>query len=262
MRGLKGKTAIVTGAGQGIGRAIVERLLDEGVKVLAVDLRVDGLRELARPRTELETLPLDLTREDAPATVIDKCLEAFSAIDILVNNVGIGNAPSLRDTTDEMFDRLIAVNLRIAFRLSRECLDQLRKSGGVIVNTASSVALAGYRGSAAYAASKGGMIALTRNIAAEYGSFGVRANAVAPGVIETPLTADRLNTSGFYANVVGTMPLGRVGQPEDVAAAVAFLSSEDARMINGQVVAIDGGQTSSVFLSDDILAAWQEASKR
>lgn len=260
MRGLQDKIAIVTGAGQGIGRSISLRLLEEGCRVLAVDQNEEGLAAL--PSVDaLAKLSIDLLSDEAPDLTIEACRKRFGTVSVLVNNVGVGNAPSLHDTTDELFDRLIAINLRVAFRLSRQCLDELRETRGAIVNIASSVALAGYRGSAGYVAAKGGVIALSRNMASEYGSAGIRVNAVAPGVVETPLTADRLNTARFHANVVGTMPLGRVAQPEDIAAVVAFLASDDARMVTGQVIAVDGGQTASVYLNDEIISAWQETWK-
>jgi NAD(P)-dependent dehydrogenase (short-subunit alcohol dehydrogenase family) len=176
---------------------------------------------------------------------------------VLVNNAGIGDAPSLHETTDEVFDRYIDINLRAVFRLSRDVLPELRKSRGCIVNIASSVALQGYRRGAAYAAAKAGVIALTRNMAAEYGPERIRVNAVAPGVVVTELTAARLRTARFQALVVGTMPLGQAAEPPDVAAAVAFLASAEARMMTGQIVAVDGGQTASTFISEEILSNWE-----
>jgi meso-butanediol dehydrogenase/(S,S)-butanediol dehydrogenase/diacetyl reductase len=256
MKGLEGRAAIVTGAGQGIGRAIAERLMDEGARVLAVDIRDDGLSSFTAS-DRLVTMVADVTTVDAPATIIKRCVTKFGSVSILVNNVGVGNAPPLHETTDEIFDRYMDINLRATFRLSRDILPELRKSRGTVVNIASSIALSGYRRWAAYATAKAGVVALTRNMAAEYGPEGIRVNAVAPGIVATPLTAGRLETARFQATIIGTMPLGQVGRPDDIASAVAFLASDEARMITGQVLAADGGQTSSVFISDDIVSNWE-----
>jgi NAD(P)-dependent dehydrogenase (short-subunit alcohol dehydrogenase family) len=256
VRGLADHAAIVTGAGRGIGRAIAERLLEEGARVLAVDQTSEVLSSIP-VSARLATMTTNVAAAGAAEAIIRECVARFGSVAVLVNNAGIGDAPSLHETTDEVFDRYIDINLRAVFRLSRDVLPELRKSRGCIVNIASSVALQGYRRGAAYAAAKAGVIALTRNMAAEYGPEGVRVNAVAPGVVLTDLTAARLRTARFQALVVGTMPLGQAADPQDVAAAVAFLASADARMITGQVLAVDGGQTASVFISEEIVSNWE-----
>lgn len=254
MKGLDGRAAIVTGAAQGIGHAIAMRLLAEGARVLAVDKAEAGLAALPAS-ARLATLVQDATADEAPARIVAACLDAFGELAILVNNVGVGNAPGLEETTDELYDFYMDVNLRTTFRLSRAAMPALRASRGAVVNIASSVGLAGYRRWAAYATAKAGVIGLTRQMASEYGPLGVRANAVAPGIIATPQTAARLGTAEFRARIVSTMPMGVTGTPEDIAAAVAFLASDEARFVTGQVLAVDGGQTSSVFVSDGMIEA-------
>ena len=253
MKGLRDRTAIVTGAARGLGRGIALRLQEEGCRVLAVDMMADGLDTL----TGMEVLVQDCTADDAPQQILGACKAAFGGLDILVNNVGLGNAPQVHDTTDDLYDRYLDVNLRAAFRLSRDALPMLVDSRGCIVNIASSIGLSGYMGFGPYTAAKAGLIGLTRQMAATYGPRGLRVNAVAPGVIRTPGTEDRLGTNRFKALVIGTMPLGKAGEPEDIAAAVAFLASDEARLITGQVLAVDGGQTSSVYVSEDMVAAWE-----
>lgn len=258
MKGIKGKAAVVTGAGQGIGKAIVERLIEEGASVLAVDKSADALQTLD-PGERVKTLVADVTHDDTPFRIMDACHAAFGRVHILVNNAGVGNAPPLHETTDEFFDFQIGVNLRSTFRISREAIPDLRATRGCIVNNASANGLRGYRRQSAYTAAKAGVIGLTRNLAAEYGPDGIRVNAIAPGMTGTPTQTERLATARFRAQILGTMPLGFVGEPKDIAAAFVFLASDDARFISGQTLAVDGGQTETVFINDELIRAWEIA---
>lgn len=253
-----GRPAIVTGAGLGIGRAIALRLHEEGAHVLAVDKNPGVLAAL--PQSErIRTLVADVTDAGAPAAIVAACLEAFGGIRVLVNNAGLGNAPAFHETTEADYEKWMGVNLTSTFRLTRAAFDALLASKGVVLNIASTLGVQGYRRQAVYSTAKAGVIGLTRNLAADYGGAGLRVNAIAPGIIATPQTAARLHTARFYATIVGTTPMGRPGLPEEVAGAAAFLCSDDAGFVNGQVLAVDGGQTSSAYVSDAMVQCWTDA---
>jgi len=252
------RPAIVTGAASGIGRAIALRLLDEGAQVLAVDINAETLTTLP-PSPRLRTLKVDVNAADSPRCIADACVQAFGGIRVLVNNAGLGNCPPFHETSDADYDKWIDINLRSNFRITRACFEPLLASRGVVCNIASTLGLIGYRRSAVYSLAKAGVIGLTRNLAADYADRGIRVNAVAAGVIATPLTHDRLNTAQFQAAIVGTTPMGRPGLPEEVAGAAAFLCSDDAGFVTGQVLAVDGGQSSSAYISDALVQCWVDA---
>jgi len=228
---LKDRVAIVTGAASDIGRAIALRFHDEGARVFFVDCNSETLRQLPTDTDRWSSHLSDISVKGASAPLIEACIARFGQLDILVNNAGLGNSKLAHETFDGDFDYWINANLSGTFRLSRDALSKLRGRKGVILNMASGLGLVGMARQAAYSSAKAAIIGLTRQMAAEYGPDGVRVNAVAPGLIETPATAERLrNDSDYRASNIGSMPLGRPGQPSEVAAAAAFLCSDDASL--------------------------------
>ncbi len=251
---LEGQVALITGAGSGIGRATALRLLKDGANVLAVDQNEKGLKEtfnLIQPnmgKCEVETM--DITKRDAPTLMVESCKRAFGKINILVNNAGIGNSKPLHQTDDEQLDNFIDVNLRALFRFARTAVDYMRcdGNGGVIINLASVFGLIGVPGSSIYSATKAAVVGLTQNMAADYGVYNIRVNAIAPGMILTPINKARFENNDFFRDLLLTStPLGRVGSPEDIANAIGFLCSDEASFISGHVLAIDGGWSATKF---------------
>jgi NAD(P)-dependent dehydrogenase (short-subunit alcohol dehydrogenase family) len=229
------KVVIVTGANRGIGRATVERFVAEGAQVLAVDIDVSEIAHLPVRR-----LAIDLTLDDAPARVAAEARQ-LGPVDCLVNNAGIGGSKTLALSDDALIDRILGTNLRAVLRLTRDVLPLLNAKAS-IVNVASVFGETGFPGSTAYAVAKGGISQLTRQLVADLSGQGVRINAVAPGVIRTAMTAHRLDGDEAYRKaMVDATPLKSIGAPEQVASVIAFLCSEDASYVTGQVIAVDGG---------------------
>ena len=246
------KVVMVTGAAQGIGRATAEKFLAQGWQVLAIDQQAEGLASLqSTAPTQVTTLVLDVTGQDAPAQAMALAKQRFGRLDALINNAGIGKSKAVHETTDAELDRFYAINLRSVFRFSREALG-LMESGACMVHVASTFGLIGNPVASSYAATKAALIGLTRQMAVDYGPKGIRINAVAPGVIHTPLTEARLGDPAFRRLMVNTTPFPRIGTPQDVAGAIHFLCSEDAGFVNGHVLVIDGGwsATNSVGTPD------------
>jgi NAD(P)-dependent dehydrogenase (short-subunit alcohol dehydrogenase family) len=241
MGSLAGKAAIVTGAASGIGRAAAELFAAEGARVLAVDLPETDLK---LDTDAIQSLAIDVAADEAPARIVSEALDAFGRLDILYNNAGVSAAAPAAEMTDEAWDRVQQVNLRAAFRLTREAIPHLVASGaGRILNTASVMAEFTDYGLAAYCASKAGIVGLTRTLALELGRHGVTANAIMPGAILTGMTARSFSDPKIADIWARKSPLKRLGAPADVAALAAFLASDAAGFITGQAIAADGGLT-------------------
>jgi NAD(P)-dependent dehydrogenase (short-subunit alcohol dehydrogenase family) len=238
---LQDRAAVVTGAASGIGRASAELFAAEGARVLAVDRPGANLtfEDLA-----IETLGVDLAEVAAPKAIVERAVAAFGAIDILFNNAGIGSNALVAQMTDEQWDHTQDVNLRAAFRLTREAIPQLIKSkSGRIICTASVMANGTDYGLASYCASKAGVVGLTRTLALELGKWGVTANAVLPGAIRTGMTRQSFDNPDVAAVWAKKSVLRRLGEPVDVARVALFLASDDGGFVTGQAIAADGGMT-------------------
>lgn len=236
---LQGRRAIVTGAASGIGRASAELFASEGAQVLAVD-RPGANLTFDNPA--IETLGQDISEDAAPAAIVGRAVEAFGGLDIVYNNAGVSGSAPVGETSDEAFDRQIAVNLRAAFRISRQAVPHLVKSGvGRLIFTASIMARHTDNGLVAYSASKAGVVGMMRTFALELGRRGVTANAILPGAIATGMTAASFEHDEIAALWAKKAALKRLGQPIDIARAALFLASDDGGFVTGQALGVDGG---------------------
>ena len=235
---LTGRVALITGATGGIGGAIATKMKDAGATVVVTGRNSAKLD--AEFGAEYIKIPADISSDTGAADLVTKAIELAGKIDIVVNNAGITKDTLLMRMTDDQFDDVINTNLRSTFKICRACIMPMMKNRyGRIINMASIIGVIGGPGQANYAASKGGMIAMTKSIAAEVGSRGITANCIAPGFIKTPMTdvlSDDLKTA-YLAQI----PAARFGEPDDIAAACVFLASTEASYINGQTLNINGG---------------------
>ncbi len=243
---LEGRIALVTGGASGIGAATARRLAAEGARVVIADLDEAGARLVAG---EIDGLPVAMDVSDAASAAagVAAAREALGPLDILVNNAGTDRFAFFVNTDPSLWDFVLGVNLRGTIAVTHAVLGEMQERGrGSIVNVASEAGRVGSQGSAIYSAAKAGVIGFTRAVARESSRFGVRVNAVAPGPIETPLlnaAPEQLGELGerLKQGMIGSTAMRRIGQPEEVAAAIAFLSSDDASYVTGQTLNVSGG---------------------
>lgn len=241
------RTAMVTGCSQGVGLGIAKVFLKQGWRVLGVDQK--PAPEATGSSERYAHVVADLRDVAACEAAVTNCLDRFGQLDALVNNAGLGNARSFLQTSDEDYERYYAINVRPVLRLCRLALPALKRTHGAIVNIASAFGMIGAAESAAYVPTKFAVVGITRMLATEFGRDGIRVNAVAPGLIWSPGTDERIKSNAWWHRMmIEGCPLGRVGQPEEIGEACAFLASDAASFINGVVLPVDGGWSIAKFL--------------
>lgn len=245
---LQNKTAIITGAGSGIGEGIANLFAKEGARVVVANRRVENgervVSEIKNSGGQAVFIQTDVSKWEDWENLSKKTIEIYGGIDILVNNAGVVKFSPLHQTSDEDWDYILNINLKGAFYGMKAVIPQMLKQGkGKIINISSIAGLVGFDKLSAYCASKGGIIALTREAGLEYAKDNININCIAPGVIVSEMTRglldDEKTKQGFLINI----PLGRIGQPNDIGYCALYLASDDSNYITGQVFVIDGGWT-------------------
>jgi NAD(P)-dependent dehydrogenase (short-subunit alcohol dehydrogenase family) len=244
---LKNKIAIVTGAGSGIGRACALSLIREGAQVALVGRRKERVEEVARESGgSVLAISADVSRSEDIVRVLEQTAAAFSGINVLINNAGILHAGTAEQITEAQWDETFNINVRGLWLLSRAVLPYMRQAGGgSIINVASVLGINGTRNRAAYASSKGAVVLLTKCMAVDHGQENIRVNAICPSFVETDLTAAVMSKAAdpdaMRRERIGVHPIGRLGQPEDLAGIAVYLASDESSWATGGVFPVDGG---------------------
>lgn len=243
---LENKVAVITGASRGIGFSVAEAFVREGAKIALCGSRQESAESAAAkllqtyPNAEILPVGLDVTDSGAISDMVSRVVDKWGYIDVLVNNAGVTSAKQLFDMTDEDFDSVIRINLSGPFKCTREVAKIMRQRGGSIINTSSMVGTYGGKMQSAYSSSKFGINGLTKSCAKELGAYGIRVNAVAPGVVATDMMKNSVNEQ-MLSGLKQITPLGRAGEPKELAGAYVYLASDEASFTTGTILHVDGG---------------------
>ncbi|OGR89790.1 MAG: hypothetical protein A3J74_09740 [Elusimicrobia bacterium RIFCSPHIGHO2_02_FULL_57_9] len=246
---LEGKVALITGGGSGIGKAAALALVREGAKVALFGRRAEPLRataeEIRKSGGEASPITGSVANDKDVINAVDKTVEIYGKIDILINNAGVGLVgPLLHQTTNDDWKLIVGTNLEGAYRVTRAVIPHfLHNNGGVIVNVSSTAGMIGLPGASLYCISKAGMIHFTKTVALEYAKQGIRANCVCPAAVDTDFLAPLISDEKAKEWLYSIHPMGRIGKPEEVAKAILYLVSDDTAWVTGSVLTMDGGQT-------------------
>ena len=239
---LEGKVAIVTGGASGIGKKIGEEFLNQGAKVVFSDIH-EGVDFLNEEEERTDYIKCDVSDSDQVKELIQKTVEKYGKLDVMVNNAGIGDDKTILDVTDESWEGVIGVNLSGVMYGMREAAKVMKDMDidGSIINMSSILGKVGFNGAISYCASKGGVVQLTRAGAIDLAKTGIRVNGVAPGFIKTKMTEEILENDEFRNFIEGSTPKGHVGEVEDIAHAAVYLASDESKYVTGEIIYVDGG---------------------
>lgn len=243
MRDTEGKVAIVTGGSSGIGKAIAERFVEEGMEVVIADVDAETGESVAED-LDVTFMECDVSDYEQVENVVNSTVEEHGKLDVMVNNAGIGSTHGIEEMEIEEWEKIISVDLDGVMHGVKAATPHIKETSGHIINTASIYGLVGDVGATAYNAAKGGVVNFTRSVADDLARYDVNVNSICPGFVDTPMIEEAMEDEDFKQHVLTETPMGRVAQPEEIAGAAAFLASSDSSYVTGVNLPVDGGWTS------------------